>query len=150
MENVLILRIKNDLTKFFNTSDYVYNHSLRVYHSVLNHYPNNSLSLAIIAILHDVVEDTEYNLEKLKNMYFNDFCGFLGNTETNLIFNAIDVITRKKDETYTDYINRVKLNKYATIVKILDLEDNLFSCYKDKNISLSKRYLKALKTIFNL
>lgn len=152
MDNVAILRIKNDLTKYFNTGSYVYNHTLRVYNSVINHYPINnelSLKLQIIALLHDVAEDTEYNVDKLKEIYFNDFNEFFGEDFIDDVFNGLAAITRDKNESYLEYIkNKVKPNYLGSIVKMLDLEDNLFNCFIEKNDSLANRYIRAL-TILN-
>lgn len=68
----------------------------------------------IVAILHDLIEDTYWTLEALK------WKGIPGN-----ILGALDAITRRKDEPYMDYIERVSTNKLASNVKIEDLKDNL-------------------------
>lgn len=151
MENIATFRIKNDLTKFFDINSYTYNHTLRVYNSVLNHYTSGEFStkLQIVALFHDVVEDTKYTIADLKEMYFNDFIEFFGEEFIDKVIDAILVITRYKDETYKDYIYRVKTNKLASIVKVLDLEDNLFNCFIENNSSLANRYIKALEILNN-
>ena len=71
----------------------------------------------IVAILHDIVEDTDVTLEYLTNGGFD-----------KEIVNAIDAITRRKEEQYYfDFIERVKKNDIAKLVKIYDLEDNMDS-----------------------
>ena len=61
------------------------------------------------------------------------------------IIDALDAITRREDETYFEYINRVKENKIARQVKIYDLEDNLSeNRINNINTSLIKRYRKAM------
>ena len=144
----IILKIKTDLPKFFNVNDYTYNHTLRVYNSVSKHYANNEdgivVKLKIIALLHDVIEDTKYDIEILKEMYYNDLIWIFYSTSIDEIFEALNAITRKTSETYKEYINRVKQNKLASIVKVLDLEDNLFNCFIEHNSSLANRYIKAL------
>jgi len=68
----------------------------------------------IIGVLHDVVEDTTWTLESLKQE------GFPAE-----ILEAIDCLTRREGENYDDFIKRVAGNPLAQKVKLADLEDNL-------------------------
>ncbi|MDR6879790.1 GTP pyrophosphokinase [Bacillus sp. 3255] len=68
---------------------------------------------SIVAVLHDVVEDSDMTLFDLKNEGFS----------LNVI-EALDYLTRRADETYESFILRIKRNPLATKVKLLDLEDN--------------------------
>jgi len=69
----------------------------------------------IVALLHDIVEDTKVTLDMLREEGFDEE-----------IISAIDAISRRKDEQYYfDFISRVKKNDIAKIVKIHDLEDNM-------------------------
>jgi len=85
-----------------------------------------------VAFLHDVVEDTEYTLEDLRRNGFQDE-----------ILEAVDAITRRKNEKYFDYIRRLSENPIAKRVKIADLQENL----SQGDLSLSTRYYKALKML---
>lgn len=67
----------------------------------------------IVAVLHDIVEDTEMTIQKLREIGFSE-----------KIVAAIDSITKRDGEPYEDFIQRVKLNKIGTAVKLLDIEDN--------------------------
>lgn len=67
----------------------------------------------IVAVLHDIVEDTEMTIQKLCEIGFSE-----------KIVAAIDSITKRDGEPYEDFIQRVKLNKIGTAVKLLDIEDN--------------------------
>ena len=70
----------------------------------------------IVALLHDVVEDTDITLEDLRNKYNFD----------EEIVNAVDAISRRDNEKfYFDFIERVGKNDIAKLVKIYDLEDNM-------------------------
>ena len=93
----------------------------------------------IVAVLHDTLEDTELTIEYLKEEDFPEY-----------IIEAIDTITRKENESYFEYIERVKENELALKVKLLDLEDNLdesrLSKIEDNN-SLKERYIKAKKIL---
>ena len=68
----------------------------------------------IVAVLHDVVEDTSYTTEALRT---EGFC-----TE---VIEGVAVLTHGKDETYDDYLTRVKSNPLALKVKLADLNDNM-------------------------
>ena len=69
----------------------------------------------IVALLHDVLEDTEMTTADLKLKGFD-----------NEIIKAVDALTRQKEENkYFDFIERVAKNDIARIVKIYDLEDNM-------------------------
>jgi len=68
----------------------------------------------ITAVLHDVVEDTGWTMERLHQEGFHEE-----------ILAALDCLTRQNGEEYEKFIERVKLNPLAIKVKIADLEDNL-------------------------
>ena len=67
----------------------------------------------IVALLHDIVEDTEISLDKLEKMGFGDE-----------IVEAVKAITKTKGEEYADYLKRVKNNDIAKDVKLADLAHN--------------------------
>ncbi|KFE61067.1 HD domain-containing protein [Hyalangium minutum] len=66
------------------------------------------------AILHDVVEDTPYTLERLRE---------LGYPEE--VLGALDCLTKREGETYEAFIERVRPHPLARRVKLADLEDNM-------------------------
>jgi (p)ppGpp synthase/HD superfamily hydrolase len=66
------------------------------------------------AILHDVVEDTPYTLERLRA---------LGYPEE--VLGALDCLTKREGETYEAFIERVRPHPLARRVKLADLEDNM-------------------------
>lgn len=68
----------------------------------------------IVAILHDIVEDTTYTLDDLRRMGYEA-----------KILDAVDCLTRREGESYEDYLERVKPNPLAVRVKLGDLEDNM-------------------------
>lgn len=67
----------------------------------------------ISAVLHDVVEDSDYSLSNVESEF---------NTE---IRNAVDGLTKRDGESYMEFIDRASENPLARRVKIADLEDNL-------------------------
>lgn len=67
----------------------------------------------IVALLHDVVEDTEYTLEDLSRMGFG-----------NAIIDALALLTHNDSVPYMDYIEEIRENPLARTVKIADLKHN--------------------------
>lgn len=67
----------------------------------------------IVALLHDVVEDTDYTIDDLERDGFSEE-----------VMDAIRTITHAPDEDYFVYIRRVKKNDLARKVKIADLWHN--------------------------
>lgn len=55
------------------------------------------------------------------------------------------LLSRKPEEIYVEYIEKIKQNKWARNVKVADITDNLSrpGCSE----SLRKRYLKALEIL---
>ncbi|MFN8003883.1 MAG: HD domain-containing protein [Acidobacteriota bacterium] len=68
----------------------------------------------IAAVLHDVVEDSAWTLADLRAAGFAEE-----------ILCAVDCLTRRAEESYEQFITRVKTNALARQVKLADLEDNL-------------------------
>ena len=68
----------------------------------------------IAAVLHDVVEDTDWTIEKLEAEGFNEE-----------VITAIKLLTHDKKVPYKKYIEAIKTNKMALRVKLADLEDNM-------------------------
>lgn len=68
----------------------------------------------IVAVLHDVVEDSELTLEDLKREGFSDE-----------IVRAVDCLTKREGEPYEAHVERARQNLLALPVKIADLEDNM-------------------------
>ncbi len=66
------------------------------------------------AVLHDVVEDSAWTLAELRKE------GFPAS-----VIEAVDQLTRRENESYDDFIQRIKLHTLAVKVKLADLEDNM-------------------------
>lgn len=87
------------------------------------------------ALLHDVLEDT--------NLCLWDF-GLLDLPKR--VVQAVEVLTKRDNELYKDYLTRVKSNKIATIVKIADINHNLSDQPTEKQ---KKKYAEALEFLKN-
>ena len=69
----------------------------------------------IIALLHDVLEDSEISLDFIKEQGFSED-----------VTNALVSLTRRKDEEYSEYIKRIKnTGGIALSVKKADLRHNM-------------------------
>ena len=68
----------------------------------------------IVAVLHDVIEDTNVT----------DIDLVVKGLSLELI-NAVLTLTRNKSESYDDYIDRISKDEFAIEVKLADLEDNM-------------------------
>ena len=67
----------------------------------------------IVALLHDVVEDTDYTLTDLAEMGFD-----------KAIIDALTLLTHDDDTDYMDYVRAIKSNPIAKAVKLADLRHN--------------------------
>ena len=67
----------------------------------------------IVALLHDVVEDTEYTLQDIAGMGFSQ-----------QVLDALAMMTHDKAVPYMDYVERLKENPIAKTVKLADLRHN--------------------------
>ncbi len=68
----------------------------------------------IVAVLHDVVEDSRLTVSELESMGYS-----------KKIVRAIDCLSKREGEEYFNYIDRVKSSMLATKIKLADLNDNL-------------------------
>lgn len=67
----------------------------------------------VVALLHDVIEDTDYTIEDLSEMGFG-----------KEIIDAITLLTHAPDVEYMDYVRNIKKNPIAKAVKLADLAHN--------------------------
>ena len=67
----------------------------------------------IVALLHDVVEDTDYTLEDIAAEGFG-----------KEILEAVALMTHEDDIPYLDYVAKLKENPIARAVKLADLAHN--------------------------
>ncbi len=65
-----------------------------------------------VALLHDVVEDTDVTTKDLERDFPKE------------IVEAVAMLTHNSNDTYTDYVTRIKSNEIAKTVKLADLKHN--------------------------
>lgn len=113
MENKLALAISITSDVFVDKVDkagkpYIL-HCLRV----MNGVDQKDEELMQIAILHDVVEDTDITIEHLRKEGYSE-----------RVLNAVDLLTHRPTQPYEDYIKMISHNKDCVKVKLADLKDN--------------------------
>lgn len=74
----------------------------------------DTLAEQTVALLHDLIEDTEYSLDDLQVMGYPDE-----------IVRAVDCLTKRGNESYEVYLMRVKQNELARKIKLEDLAHNM-------------------------
>ena len=87
-----------------------------------------------VALLHDVVEDTEITIKDLAKLF------------PGKVIDAVKLLTRKKDTSYYEYIEALKSNKVAVKVKLADLDHNLDVTRMTQEDSLESAKVKALRS----
>lgn len=97
----------------------------------------------IVAYLHDVVEDSRYTLEDIKELGFDQS-----------IIEALSLMTHDTSLDYDSYIKRLSKNPIARHVKLNDLKHNSdlsrLKSISDKDIqrvAKYKKYIELLKEV---
>ena len=91
----------------------------------------------IVALLHDLVEDTPYTLTDLEAMGF-----------PQAAIDAIALMTHADDVPYMDYVAKIKENPIARAVKLADLRHNSDTTRLDtvtnKDLARVEKYRAAM------
>lgn len=97
----------------------------------------------IVAVLHDVVEDSEWTFEQLRAEGFSES-----------VLAALDCVTKRENEDYFDFIDRIKVNPLAIAVKISDLHDNMKLARipnpTERDFQRIRKYEKALAILISV
>ena len=115
----------------YGTENYFDYHICGVVESLMIH--DLSEEFIIVGYLHDIVEDTSVTLDTIENLF------------DKTVRDAVDAITKRKEESRTDYLARCSSNKIARIVKLYDASFNAVNCFKNKN-----KFTYYLQTISKL
>jgi (p)ppGpp synthase/HD superfamily hydrolase len=113
-------------------ADYI-EHPLRVMSA------GKSVDEKILGVLHDVIEDSTWTIEKLKAEGFSE-----------TVLDALVCLTKlSEDEPYDQFISRVSSNPLAKAVKLNDLNDNMdirrLVEINDNDVARLRKYLKAYR-----
>lgn len=123
--------------KYYNQDTFY--HAIRVTVNVANDnlIPANKLDNCIIlSLMHDLLEDTDFNLD-------DDFSYKFGSH----IKLCLELLTKRKEDSYEQYLNTIKENYInfpeAYFVKLADIKDHLTQT-ETLTDELKEKYLKAL------
>ena len=94
----------------------------------------------IVALLHDVVEDTDMTFEQLEKEGFS-----------KTVIDALKLLTHDDSEDYMDYIRKLKPNPLARKVKFVDLchnsDESRLENPTPKDVARREKYQKAIKIL---
>ncbi len=90
----------------------------------------------VVALLHDVVEDTDYTIDDLEELGFS-----------KTAIEALTLLTHDEEIPYMEYVSAIKGNEIARAVKLADLEHNSdltrLDTVDEKALERREKYLKA-------
>lgn len=94
----------------------------------------------VVALLHDLVEDTDYTLADLRDMGFSEaVCG------------AIGLMTHEESVPYMEYVRQIKTNPIAVQVKLADLRHNSdmsrLDSVTERDIARAQQYKEAIRLL---
>ena len=107
-------------------------HPLRVMMAVAERLPANEPA-QMAAVLHDVVEDHGVDLEMHQCL-----------TE---VVRLVEIVTRRPQEVYADFITRCGKDPVARIIKVCDRRDNLSRPLPPEMAGIHRRYRRALEAL---
>jgi len=87
------------------------------------------------ALLHDAVEDTDVTLDSLRAADFPDE-----------VVDTVDAVTRRRDETYMDFVRRAARHPLGRVVKLADNQHNsgrLDNLPEPERSGMARRYARA-------
>ncbi|MBQ6860258.1 MAG: HD domain-containing protein [Clostridia bacterium] len=114
-----------------------------IYHPIHLAEQMNDENTTCVALLHDVVEDTEITFEDLEKEGF-----------TKEIIEALKLMTHGDAVPYLEYVKEIKKNPIATAVKLADLNHNSdlsrLDVVDEKAKERVEKYKKAIEILTSL
>ena len=93
----------------------------------------------VVALLHDVVEDTNLTLDDIRAQGFSDS-----------VLEALALLTHNDAISYLDYVAAIKTNPIARVVKLADLQHNSDISRLDKIDETARKRIEKYQTAIAL
>lgn len=97
-------------------------------------------SSTIVALLHDVVEDTDYTFADLRHMGFE-----------SEVIEALRLMTHDENIPYMEYIEKIRENPIARAVKLADLKHNSdltrLDAVDERILKRKEKYSRAIRLL---
>ena len=110
-----------------------------IYHPIHLAENMDSEIACVVALLHDVVEDTDITMEELEKTFPRE------------VIEILKLLTHDKKVDYMEYIKRIKENEIARKVKIEDIlhnaDETRLDSITEEDIIRREKYKKALEFI---
>ena len=94
----------------------------------------------IVALLHDIIEDTDYKFDDLIKLGFDED-----------VIEALILMTHDNDVPYMEYVAKIKDNPVAKAVKLADLQHNSdlsrLDVVDEKALMRKEKYAKAIELL---
>jgi (p)ppGpp synthase/HD superfamily hydrolase len=94
----------------------------------------------VVALLHDVVEDTKYTLDDIRAMGFSE-----------KVIEALTLLTHDDAEPYLEYVARLRDNALARKVKLADLRHNSdltrLDVIDERALMRVRKYAEAIRVL---
>lgn len=96
--------------------------------------------LKCIAVMHDVIEDSDFAPEDLREAGIS-----------NAVIDGVLTLTHRDGEAYDDYITRIMAHPHARKVKMADIKDNMditrIADLREKDLKRLEKYHRSLKRL---
>lgn len=104
--------------------------------SVMNRMPKSDPEIRAAAVLHDLIEDTDWSFDDLRKEGFSE-----------RVIETVRMLTHDHTVSYDDYIRKIRTNDDARRIKLADLEDNSnitrLKGLRAKDFARLEKYCKA-------
>ena len=95
-----------------------------------------SSEYVVVALLHDVVEDTSATIEEIALEFGEE------------VSKSVNAMSKREGESYETYLHRVTTNPMASVVKFYDMEHNSdigrLSTIREKDLKRVEKYKKYM------
>lgn len=119
----------------YGDKDYFQYHLIGVVESIIRKWGDGNRDLMAVAILHDILEDTDLTEQELRKVVGKD------------VTKCVVALTKQEGEQYDAYIHRVKEFHYSKEVKIHDTLCNLTESIMSDSAYRVKKYSNQLNLL---